>query len=161
MLPVARFTDACDVSSTALRYAFATLASHIRCRWHWLDERQTNCAMNFGSEYDLNHTQPAYCYSDQTAPSLRYFPAPILFVVGFIRQPWAFKDIVRFNNAQHMAPHPRFVGIGAGDHRKNNVFLIRGSKITAHSRGDVSFHPTPPGWVSVRVASPLASVIPS
>lgn len=40
-----------------------------------------------------------------------------------------------------MAPHPRFVGIRAGDHRKNNVFLIRGSEITAHSRGDVSFHP--------------------
>ncbi len=50
-----------------------------------------------------------------------------------------------------MSPHPRFVGIRAGDHRKNNVFLIRGGKITAHFRGDVCFSPpTPPGWVSVR-----------
>lgn len=44
------------------------------------------------------------------------------------------------------APHPRFVGIGAGDHRKVS-FSVRGRQIL-RSRGDVDSTPRL-GWVSV------------
>lgn len=51
-----------------------------------------------------------------------------------------------------MSPHPRFVGIRAGDHRKITSFSSEAVK-SLRIFAVMCFHPTPPGWVSVREAS--------
>lgn len=66
-------------------------------------------------------------------------------MLGFIRQQRAFIQTAGLNNAAHMAPHPRFVAVRAGDYGKNHIFGICGVKIAAHSCRDMGFHPRAAG----------------
>lgn len=72
-------------------------------------------------------------------PVFVIFPHRSQFMLSFIRQHWAFEQTARYNNAAHMAPHPRLVAVRAGDHSKNHVFGICSRKIAAHFRRDMGF----------------------